>query len=278
MKLYGQAVLAAQKVVDAFRTPETLPHPLAQIFINRKDGSPCRAWSWRNQIIVALNGHRDARGYRQWLEVGRHVRKGEKAYYILSPVTKTIEDEKTGEDKTIIFGFKGTPVFGCDQTEGEPLPEAYPQVTNWLENLPLIEVARKWGLTVEGYNGIGANALGKYRQGKAIALGVENLSTWTHELVHAADYGNGKLKELGQHWRSEIVAELGGAVLLTMLGYEHDADLGGCWEYIQRYADSAGIEVFDACGKVLGRTCEAVALILDTAEELCFIGEEQKVA
>jgi hypothetical protein len=47
-----------------------------------------------------------------------------------------------------------------------------------------------------------------------------------------------------------------------------DADLGGCWEYIWRYAEKAGLEVIDACGKVLQRTCEAVAVILDTAEAL----------
>ena len=67
---------------------------------------------------------------------------------------------------------------------------------------------------------------------------------------------------MGQHWRSETVAELGGAVLLRILGFEQDADLGGCWEYIQHYAAQTGIEVVDACGWVLDRTCEAVVLHL----------------
>ena len=142
-----------------------------------------------------------------------------------------------------------------------------------MEALPLIEVAREWGLSVEAFNGTGASCYGKFRfrlggSGEAIALGVKNLSTWAHELVHAADHRNGKLKELGQHWRKETVAELGGAVLLQILGYPHDADLGGCWKYIQSYAERAGLEVIDACGKVLQRTCEAVALILDTAAAL----------
>ncbi len=115
--------------------------------------------------------------------------------------------------------------------------------------------------------------LGKFRHerngtGTAIALGVKNLSTWAHELIHAADHRNGKLTELGQHWRSETVAELGGAVLLKILGHHHDADLGGCWEYVQGYAKRQKIDVLKACNLVLERTCEAVALILDTAEEL----------
>ena len=137
-----------------------------------------------------------------------------------------------------------------------------------MEALPLVGVAKEWGLSVESFNGKWSSYLGAYRHHSGIALGVKNLSTWVHELVHAADHGNGKLKELGQHWRSETVAELGGAVLLQILGYPHDADLGGCWKYIQSYAEKAGLEIIDACGKVLQRTCEAVALILDTAEAL----------
>jgi len=73
-----------------------------------------------------------------------------------------------------------------------------------------------------------------------------NLLTWAHEMVHATDHRNGKLTELGRHWRKETVAELGGAVLLQIIGYPHEADLGGCWKYIQSYAEKAGLEVSDA--------------------------------
>jgi hypothetical protein len=267
MKFYGKAEESAKVILDAFRNPNCLPKPLAEVFIHRMDNMPCRAWSWRNQLLVALQGHKDARGYRQWEEVGRWVKKGERAFYILSPLSKKVED-KTGEEKTVIYGFRGTAVFGYEQTEGRPLPPADPEAVRWVETLPLIEVAREWGLAVQSFNGNGASYLGAYRHHSGIALGVKNLSTWAHELVHAADHRNGKLNELGQHWRSETVAELGGAVLLQILGYPHEADLGGCWKYIQSYAERAGLEVIDACGKVLQRTCEAVALILDTAAAL----------
>ncbi len=71
-----------------------------------------------------------------------------------------------------------------------------------------------------------------------------------------------------QHWRSEIVAELGGAILLRLLDFEEECDLGGCWSYVNRYATENGIEVLEACSRVLDRTCKAVALILDCAEQL----------
>ena len=142
------------------------------------------------------------------------------------------------------------------------------QATITLNRLPLIDVARRWGLSVEAYSGQPRGSHGKYRWRQAIALGVENLSTWAHELLHAADDRLGNLTERGQHWRSETVAELGGAVLLTTLGIKQEADVGGCWEYVSAYAKDAQIEPVTACQRVLKRICDAVALVLDTAEKL----------
>jgi hypothetical protein len=64
MKCYGKAEEAVKDILEAFQNPNKLPGPLAQIFICRKDNVPCRSWSWRNQLLVALHGHSDARGYR----------------------------------------------------------------------------------------------------------------------------------------------------------------------------------------------------------------------
>ncbi|QDT51696.1 hypothetical protein Pan258_57880 [Symmachiella dynata] len=271
-KFYGKAESAANVILDVFQNPGQLPAALAPIFITRKADIPCRKWSWNNQLITALMGHGDARGFRQWQQVDRHVRKGEKSFTILSPVTKKIKDKQTGEDRIAVIGFKGTAVFGYAQTDGEPLPgEA--ELNDWLAGLPFREVADSWGLSVEAFNGQGGKALGWFQhsisgEGRAIAVGVENLSTWCHEMIHAADCRLGNLTEQGQHWKSETVAELGGAVLLKVLGYDLDADLGGCWRYIEQYATAAEIEPLAACQKVLKRMCDAVALILDTAEQL----------
>jgi hypothetical protein len=268
VNLSGKAAETANDILRAFENPNSLRAPIATIFIWRKDASPCRSWSWRNQLIAALHGHTDARGFRQWLEVGRCVKKGEKAFFILSPCMKKVEDKDTGEEKVALAGFRGTPVFGFSQTDGDALPEADPAVSHWLDSLPMREVADAWGLKVEAFNGRDGGHLGEYRHGKGICLGARNNLIWAHELIHAADHRNGKLTELGQHWRSETVAQLGGAVLLTVLGLEHDADLGRCWDYIKHYADKERIDTFKACNLVLERTCEAVALVLDTAEAL----------
>jgi antirestriction protein ArdC len=270
-QFYKQAEVAAKRILEAFQAGQ-LPKALAPVFIRRKDNVPCRQWSWSNQLLVALFGHADARGYRQWQDVGRHVRKGERSFPILVPCMRkaTERDKETGEqvERSYVYGFTSAAAFGLSQTDGAPLPEPDAAVSRWIESLPLIDVARSWGLSVEAYNGRAGTALGKYRPGSAIALGVESLSTWAHELIHAADDRLGQLTERGQHWRSETVAELGGAVLLECLGHDTASDRGGCWEYVQAYSRDAGIEPVAACQRVLKRTCDAVALVLDTAEGL----------
>jgi hypothetical protein len=268
MAFYGKAEAAAQAILRAFEDTNSLPKPLAQVFIRRKDSPHCRRWSWGNQLLTVIHGYTDARGFRQWEQVGRKVKKGEKAFYILGPVTKKVRNEETSEEKVIVVGFKGLPVFGLQQTEGKPLPSGDPDIEKWIESLPLLGVAKAWGLSVGTFDGKEGGDLGRYWNGEAIEIGVKNWSTWAHELVHSADDRNGSLKERGQHWRSETVAELGGAVLLEILGFEREADLGGCLGYIQSYAQKEGIGVVEACMIVLDRTCAAVGLILDTAEQM----------
>ena len=261
---FGKARHAAERILQLFQTGD-VPTALAPVFIRRHDNVPCRAWSWNNQLLVALGGHDDARGFRQWQDVGRHVRKGERGFPILVPCHKkrTVRDDDTGDEREVLalVGFRSCIVFGYAQTDGEPLPERV-ESDRFIEALPLVDVARSWGLSVGTYNGRPGGALGKYRWGHSIALGVENVATWAHELCHAADHRLGTLKERGRHWRSETVAELGGAILLSCMGLEKDADPGGCWEYVNAYATDAKLEPITACQRVLKRTCDAVALIL----------------
>lgn len=42
-------------------------------------------------------------GFRRWLELGRHVRRGQKGFAILAPVVTRhkVEDQDTGEERTL---------------------------------------------------------------------------------------------------------------------------------------------------------------------------------
>jgi hypothetical protein len=281
MKYYGRAEETAKKILDAFKRGD-VAKAIAPIFVRRKDNVPCRSWSWGNQLLCAIHNTSDARGIRQWNSAGRNVKKGAKSFDILVPVTKGVmmKDEETGEEKemSVLYGMRTAPVFAIEATEGAELPPADPEVLQWINTLPLLEVAHAWGLNVEAYNGKEGGALGKYVHGQQIALSVKNLSTWSHELIHAADDRLGHLVERGQHWRSETVAELGGAILLEALGFEQESDRGGCFRYIERYAQIAEIPAVQACMDVLKRTCEAVNLLLAEAGKLALSQEaENKV-
>lgn len=274
MKLYGKNTEAvAQRLIEAFKHPEKLPPALAQVFIHRKDDKPCCQWSWHNQILVALSGSTDARGFRQWQEVNRNVVKGSKAIHILAPCMKKItvdDDDGSEKERTIIYGFRSVPVFTVEDTEGDPIPVSDDHYDQWISQLPFVEVAQAWNINVGTYTHKGAAPLGFYRYAttgdKAIMLGTENESTWVHELIHAADHRLHSLQGTKAH--REIVAEFGGAVLLECLGNHTAADLGGAYEYIKQYAQEEKQSEVQTCMHLLRRICENVNLILSTAETM----------
>jgi len=98
-------------------------------------------WSLNNRLLAIMQlAHRGEpleeahmMGFRQWEKLDRHVRAGEKAIWILAPMTRKIRDEDEDgnrREKTIVTGFKGVPVFNVSQTEGAPLPEMSPTPPN----------------------------------------------------------------------------------------------------------------------------------------------------
>ena len=72
---------------------------------------------------ISQQGHSDARRFRQWEEVGRRVRRGERAFYILGSCTVSAkqEDPEPGIDlgDPIPIGFRAMPIFSFRQTAGE---------------------------------------------------------------------------------------------------------------------------------------------------------------
>src|SRR5659263_251378 len=74
---------------------------------------PADKWSFLNRVLMYLNETDDARGFRQWQEVGRYVKKGSKAFYILAPMIKKTTEEKSlesgetvREEKQMLAGLR----------------------------------------------------------------------------------------------------------------------------------------------------------------------------
>jgi len=267
-KYFGQAQNAANSVIRAFENGD-IPAALSQVFVQGAADKHISGYSFMNRLIVLLHGYSDARGAKQWKKLGRWVKSEEwsNPVHILAPVMRSYKDKDTGEKKSFLIGFKAVRVYGLEQTEGKPIEHAS-DVQEFMSSLPLIEVAKHWGVSVEAFNGSEHGALGVYMPGpNAIGLGTKNLSTWAHELAHKSD---DLLGNLGKDSRAlgEVTAEFAGAVLLKCIGYETEADLGGCFEYVKTWAEREGKSVADACYKVVNRVCKIVEHILKTAEEI----------
>jgi antirestriction protein ArdC len=255
---------ALRSVLDLFDSGE-LPERVAQTVIAQQAGtSPMVNWSLGNQLLAIIAGTTDARGYRQWQEAGRHVRKGSKALYILAPSTRKIreQDETTGEEteRTAVVGFLGVPVFRYEDTEGAALeqPDYDPP-----QPPPLRDVAARLGVDVS-YAPFVGDARGYYQSGRdRIVLMSHDERVFFHELAHAAHQrvlgDRGEALKGGQLAGQEIVAETVAATLCRLYGLD-----GYIWagaEYVRHYA--AGNNPARAAMRVLGDVQAVLNLILD---------------
>lgn len=147
-----------QKVVALFSSKE-LPDLCVKALIN-SPAKPSSKWSMGNQLLMLLAGTTDARGFRQWNEVGRYVAKDKKATWILGPVRKKVRQEpRKGSEqeddvREVLVGFKGIPVFRLEDTCGRELPVYQPR-----DPPPLMEVAERFGMKVQ-YERLGPGMYG----------------------------------------------------------------------------------------------------------------------
>jgi hypothetical protein len=276
----AQATLdaAMNRILDAFASGN-LAEPLAQTYL--KGGRHAERWGIWNQILVAIAGANDAATALQWQEMGRVVTDRADKIWLMNPkygyyTSKADDPDASEETRRYIKGFGHFAVHPYEATA--PIPdfvgETYEDLyklqdrTAFVRSLPLIEVADTWGLTVGTYGGRAGGALGYMRPGQQIGLGVANLSTWAHELVHEADHRSGNMVGAGGQERSnEIVAEWGGAVLLTMLGKESEADWGGALQYIRSYAKDKSPEgLVKEVRSLAWRVQQAINLIMEIAQ------------
>ena len=72
-------------------------------------------------MLVHLFGFEDAATYKQWQALGRQVKRGSTAIYLMRPNLKLarVTDEETGEERTVQAGLRGFgwfPVHGLEDT------------------------------------------------------------------------------------------------------------------------------------------------------------------
>ena len=245
---------ALNVVLEKFKTGD-IPEAVAYSIFPIPD-IPSARWSLMNRTIMFLFGTQDARGYRQWQQVNRHVKKGAKALHILVPFIKKTESH--GEEVQVLLGFGSKPVFKVQDTDGEPLDYQNIQVPSF----PLIEKAKEWGISVKAVSG-GSAYYGFYDPNRQeIVLATQEECVFFHELAHVGhERFMGRLKN-GQDPFQEIVAELVSLILCRLVGKSGERHLGNNYRYIERYSEKFKLTPHQACMRVLGDVEKVLDLIL----------------
>lgn len=261
---------AVDRLLEMFKTGK-MPEAAAFHIIRRKKGEcykPSDCWSLGNQILQMCQGTDDARGFKQWLEVGRHVKKGCHAIHILAPLTRKIKavNPKTGleEEKVIVLGFRPLPVYRYEDTEGvelEGMPDYSPTTPP-----PFWNVAEKLGISIM-YVPMMSNYLGQFNMAaNTIKLCSQDAVVYFHELAHAVHNTFTDLRTCDTAV-AEAVAEFSAAVMASIQGiqgYEYQA-----WEYIKMVTDNRDNpeEALKALMQVLGDVEKVVSIALSASEE-----------
>ena len=242
--MYAKSKEVLRSIIERFKTGD-IPQAIAYSVLPIPN-IPASKWSLFNRTLMFFEGTQDARGFKQWMAVNRYVKKGSKAFYILGPHFKKLNNDED-EEKLALVGFFSIPVFRVEDTEGAPLD--YQKIEPL--KLPLIEIAEQWNISVKAIPG-NCFYYGYYSdQKKEIALATKDESVFFHELSHAA---HAKIKgnlNPGQDWKQEIVAELSAAALSQMVGKRADDYLGNNYRYIETYAKKAKLSALKACLEVM---------------------------
>jgi hypothetical protein len=248
-------------ILERFKSGD-IPAAVAFSMFPSPDDIPSARWSLMNRTLMFISGTADARGYKQWRSVNRYVKKGSKCLHILVPNIRKVEDEETGEGRDALVGFLCRPVFRYEDTDGEPLD--YEKIE--LPELPLLERAEEWGITVRAIPGCYSYSGYYSPKRKEIALATPEEKTFFHELSHVAhEKIKGNLKP-GQDHFQEIVAELSAQALCLLVGKQGDDSLGNSYKYIESYATKAKMAPHSACLKVMSQTEKVLTLILKGGE------------
>lgn len=198
-------------------------------------------YSLNNQILIALQ-RPDASyvaGFRAFLDLGRCVRRGERAIRILAPVVRRRDEESpaehdtTAESDRAVVGFRGVPVFDVSQTDllpdrdPEPLtPPSQPIAGSSHAHIrdPLASFAKELGYTVDyrplegGADGWCDSKQQRIVVNEALAPNAQ-VRVLVHEIAHAlgVDY-----KTYGRE-RAEVIVDCVTYIVCGSLGL----DVGG---------------------------------------------------
>jgi hypothetical protein len=260
MKISDKAQASINKVIAKFQSGDI--SPISRVLrIQLDPKAPARFWSLSNKVLAFIQAEElDCRGYMQWQQLGRSVKHGSKAVYIVRPLTVKKTKEEDGEQKDYVacIGFSTFPVFAASDTEGGTEISQYQP----MELPPLLDIAKQFNISVD-YVPVAPDRYGDTNiNGNKIRLGSKDPSVFFHELTHAIHARiNGGLKG-GQQVDQEVIAEFCATVLMDFYGFTDHT--GNAWDYISHYAE----EPLLAITKALGTVEQVMSVLLNENSEV----------
>lgn len=225
-------------------------------------------YSFSNALLICRQdpGASRVAGFATWKSLGRAVRKGERAIWILAPMTGRRTRKADGEEHRPILGFRPVAVFDVAQTDGEPLPE----VCRTLEGDDpaagfglLVDRAYRLGYTVERTELPGTTNGDCSFARRRIRVECRNdpaqqVKTLAHELAHALLHEGTDDRPL-----AELEAESTAFVVCHTLGLDTS---GYTFGYVACWA-GGGPEAVARIKASGARIQQAASVILDSLEE-----------
>lgn len=213
-----------------------------------------KSYSLLNQMLLQHKG--EYATFKQWQDLGGHIRKGEKSEIVCFWKIQPIEEEQEDGTKIVrqISLLRYYNVFHISQVDGvEPLPEEE------LNDIEPIEKADNILLNYWTRENITVNHMAGNRAYYSPTFDMiclplfeqftsanEYYSTAFHESVHStmkenrcnrAEDRKGKLVAFGseEYSKEELVAEIGSANLMNIIGIETDKSFRNNSAYIQNW-------------------------------------------
>ena len=169
-------------------------------------------------------------GFKKWNEMGRHVKKGEKAITILAPIqrkyvveTENDDGEKIAEEHKYM-AFMPASVFDISQTEGEELPTIMTALTGEAEAGLLEKIISISPVPVR-FEEISGDVKGYYNRTGYIAIktgmsGVQSVKTLLHEIAHAILHSKEGAEKDADRNTKEVQAESTAFTVSKYLGLD----------------------------------------------------------
>ncbi|MCL5973324.1 MAG: ArdC-like ssDNA-binding domain-containing protein [Actinobacteria bacterium] len=222
-------------------------------------------YSPKNVMLIALQRPDATRvaGFHAWTQLGRSVKRGEKAIYIVAPLVYRDKDQDTDPE---IRGFRWVPVFDLSQTEGDELPVAAHKLigtdpTQWFDRLRV--VANTHGFQVS-HQGLPSEINGLCRHSTREILispansALHQVKTLAHELAHAILHEGETDRP-----RAELEAESVAFVVCGALGIDAS---GYSLGYVTSWAGGSEAAI-GAIRQAAGRIQRCAKMVIDGVTE-----------